>query len=236
MNDPRPADWEAALFKQALAFEDPARRAAFLEGACHGNAALRARLEALLAAHAQPETLPATQAEAARPTIKLDLADAPDEVIGQTIGCYKLLEKIGEGGCGVVYVAEQTEPVRRRVALEVIKLGTGWLSIAGFHSFAHLAAGADAGDPDGGLLRAADSCEHGRGTGRPYIRAARARDLSGTRVLFGHRLRNACLPVVTWLGLDVAELPGGWRSWKTSLPRRASAHWRCGPPSASTSR
>ena len=43
--------------------------------------------------------------------------------MGQTIGRYKLLEKVGEGGCGVVYVAEQTEPVRRRVALKVIKLG-----------------------------------------------------------------------------------------------------------------
>ena len=46
-----------------------------------------------------------------------------DESVGQTLGRYKLLEKIGEGGCGVVYVAEQSEPVRRRVALKVIKLG-----------------------------------------------------------------------------------------------------------------
>jgi len=77
----------------------------------------------LLAAHEQPDTLLATQAEAARPTIKLDLTDAPDEAVGQTLGRYKLLERVGEGGCGVVYVAEQTEPVRRRVALQVIKLG-----------------------------------------------------------------------------------------------------------------
>ena len=48
---------------------------------------------------------------------------AADETLGQTLGHYKLLEKIGEGGCGIVYVAEQTEPVRRRVALKVIKLG-----------------------------------------------------------------------------------------------------------------
>ena len=64
-----------------------------------------------------------TQAEAARPTIKLDLADVPDEAVGQTLGRYKLLEQIGEGGCGMVYVAEQKEPVRRKVALKVIKLG-----------------------------------------------------------------------------------------------------------------
>jgi eukaryotic-like serine/threonine-protein kinase len=50
---------------------------------------------------------------------------APDrsEQPGDTLDRYKLMEKIGEGGCGVVYVAEQTEPVRRRVALKVIKLG-----------------------------------------------------------------------------------------------------------------
>ena len=52
-----------------------------------------------------------------------NLPTRPDEAVGQTLGRYKLLEKVGEGGCGVVYVAEQTEPVRRRVALKVIKLG-----------------------------------------------------------------------------------------------------------------
>jgi len=95
----------------------------WLDAECQGDAALRQRLAALLAAHEQPETLLATQAAAARPTIKLDFADAPDEAVGQTLGRYKLLERVGEGGCGVVYVAEQTEPVRRRVALKVIKLG-----------------------------------------------------------------------------------------------------------------
>src|SRR5215470_11756286 len=94
----------------ALALEKPIeKRAAFLDAMCDGDAALRARLEALLAADEQPETLLATQAEAARLTIKIDLADAPHESVGQTLGRYKLLERIGEGGCGVVYVAEQTE-------------------------------------------------------------------------------------------------------------------------------
>ncbi len=75
---------EEALF--ALALEKPAeKRAAFLDAMCDGDAALRARLEALLAAHEQPETLLATQAEAVRPTIKLDLADAPDVAVGQTL-------------------------------------------------------------------------------------------------------------------------------------------------------
>ena len=84
---------EEALF--ALALEKPAeKRPAFLDAVCEGDTALRARLEALLAAHEQPETPLATQAETARPTIQLDLADAPDEAVGQTLGRYKLLERV----------------------------------------------------------------------------------------------------------------------------------------------
>ncbi|HEX4119116.1 MAG TPA: serine/threonine-protein kinase [Verrucomicrobiae bacterium] len=56
-------------------------------------------------------------------TIKIKVSVTEDEVIGKSVGRYKILEKVGECGCGVVYVAEQTEPVRRRVALKVIKLG-----------------------------------------------------------------------------------------------------------------
>ena len=111
---------EEALF--ALALEKPAdKRGAFLDAICEGDAALRARLEALLAAHDAPDEL--SPAPAAKATIKLDLSEPPDEAVGQTLGRYKLMERLGEGGCGVVYVAEQTQPVRRRVALKVIKLG-----------------------------------------------------------------------------------------------------------------
>src|SRR5664280_684224 len=90
---------------------------------CEGDPALRQRLEALLAAHAEPDKQSPKGAPAVIATIKLDLPDAPGEAVGQTLGRYKLLERLGEGGCGVVYVAEQTIPVRRRVALKVIKLG-----------------------------------------------------------------------------------------------------------------
>jgi len=102
-----------------------AERAVFLDGACGGDAALRERLEWLVATPDQPEEVLADGIDAAtvKATLKRDLADAPDEAVGQTLGRYKLLERVGEGGCGVVYVAEQTEPVRRRVALKVIKLG-----------------------------------------------------------------------------------------------------------------
>ncbi len=102
-----------------------AERAAFLDGACAGDVALRERLERLLALDDQSDELLANGAAAAtvRAAINLDLSDFRDEAIGQALGRYKLVEAIGEGGCGVVYVAQQTEPVRRRVALKVIKLG-----------------------------------------------------------------------------------------------------------------
>ena len=119
---PSPQNREEML--SAAALEMPVdKRDAFLKGACLGDPALHQRVEALVAAHDRPEPLPPSDAPAAKATIKLDLAEAADESVGKTIGRYKVLEKVGEGGCGVVYVAEQSEPVRRRVALKVIKLG-----------------------------------------------------------------------------------------------------------------
>jgi tRNA A-37 threonylcarbamoyl transferase component Bud32/tetratricopeptide (TPR) repeat protein len=113
---------EEVLF--ALALEKPAaERSAFLKIVCGDDQSLRQRLEALLAAHDAPDELSPKDKPAAVATMKLELADTPDEAVGTTIGRYKLMERLGEGGCGVVYVAEQTVPVRRRVALKVIKLG-----------------------------------------------------------------------------------------------------------------
>jgi serine/threonine protein kinase len=111
----------------------PGDRPAYLTRACEGDQALRARVEQMLAVAAEAEAfvtdLPDESSSEPKPgreqreTLKVELADLPDEVVGQKIGRYKILERVGEGGCGVVYVAEQTEPVRRRVALKVIKLG-----------------------------------------------------------------------------------------------------------------
>ncbi|MGA2248383.1 MAG: serine/threonine-protein kinase, partial [Verrucomicrobiota bacterium] len=118
-----PHDHEIEVFNVAL--ELPAgQRAAYLEVACAGDPALRQRLEALLAADNQAEEFPPKGNAAAKASLKLGVpAASDDDVVGQTIGRYKLLEKVGEGGCGVVYVAQQDEPVRRRVAMKVIKLG-----------------------------------------------------------------------------------------------------------------
>src|SRR5947209_7726443 len=121
---PSPREREEALFRAAIELKQAGARRAFLELACAGEPALRQRLEALLAAHEQPEALPAVEPDSRHSSLRLDLAGlTPAEGVGQTVGRYKLLEKLGEGGCGTVYVAEQTEPVRRRVALKVIKLG-----------------------------------------------------------------------------------------------------------------
>ncbi len=102
------------IFADALAL-DRAARAAFLERVCAGDPARRARLEALLLAYgnARADFLAPARTRPA----------AVEEQAGARIGRYKLLEQIGEGGCGVVWMAEQSEPVRRRVALKVIKLG-----------------------------------------------------------------------------------------------------------------
>ena len=110
------------LFAAALG-KPAAERTIFLDGACYGDPGLRQRLETLLAAQQKADELPPSDVAAAKATIQRDLAEAEDDPEGKTIGRYKVLERLGEGGCGVVYVAEQTEPVRRRIALKVIKLG-----------------------------------------------------------------------------------------------------------------
>jgi eukaryotic-like serine/threonine-protein kinase len=93
----------------------PPEREAFLQQACGGDAELRRQADSLLAAHAQAgQFLQATVVVSPK---------GPMESPGNRIGRYKLLEQIGEGGFGVVWMAEQEEPVRRRVALKIIKLG-----------------------------------------------------------------------------------------------------------------
>src|SRR5262245_50374518 len=107
---------EESIFAEALDLPSPEARAAFLEAACSGDAALRARVERLLKSHTGAgsfleKPVPVTTDE--------PLTERP----GTIIGAYKLLQQIGEGGMGVVYMAEQEHPVRRRVALKIIKPG-----------------------------------------------------------------------------------------------------------------
>jgi tetratricopeptide (TPR) repeat protein/serine/threonine protein kinase len=110
---------EETIFAQAVEIDSEAERAAFLDRTCGGNRVLRASVEALLRAHERCGDL-------------LDLPEKPVDTVaepsvteraGSMIGPYKLLEQIGEGGMGLVFVAEQQEPIRRKVALKVIKPG-----------------------------------------------------------------------------------------------------------------
>ena len=127
---------EEALFDAARNLASPAARRAFLDQACAGAPELRARVEALLAAEAEAEGFfkdAASQVvlkagEWKETTAKIEPAVAGTEsdiadISGLRIGRYKLLQRIGEGGVGMVYMAEQEKPVRRRVALKIIKLG-----------------------------------------------------------------------------------------------------------------
>lgn len=110
---------EKSIFLQAID-RSAAERMGFLDQACGQDAQLRRQVEQLLAAHARDD-LPVDS-----PAMTCAFADSdwtPDEAPGSQIGPYRLLEQIGEGGMGVVYMAEQTEPVRRRVALKVIRPG-----------------------------------------------------------------------------------------------------------------
>src|SRR5580704_5707343 len=111
-----------AIFKAALAF-GAVERPAYLADACGQDHDLRQEVEAMLRAHQAPETDKPSPASSHQSTVKLDRTGPAPQGVGQHIGRYKLLEELGEGGCGVVYVAEQTHPVRRRVAVKVIKLG-----------------------------------------------------------------------------------------------------------------
>ncbi len=110
---------DSGIFTAALKLP-PERRAAYLDQACGANHELRREIESLLNALVQPGSF--LEGLLARPSVTVD-SPAITEKPGAVIGPYKLLQQIGEGGMGVVYMAEQQEPVRRKVALKIIKPG-----------------------------------------------------------------------------------------------------------------
>ena len=116
MDEVSPKD--SSIFYAVLAVTGREDRRQLLDSLCAGDQKLRRQVEKLLAAHEDDSALKQLAAEAA------DLGEKMEDTrVGQTIGRYKLREKIGEGGFGLVYMADQLEPIQRRVALKVIKAG-----------------------------------------------------------------------------------------------------------------
>src|SRR6266702_6562314 len=125
---------ETQIFSDALEFSSAAERTDYLNQACADDAALRQKVEALLRVRAQADHYFGSVTTDRNRAVLSGIACSSDagntvplagltEKTGVCIDGYKLLEKIGEGGCGVVYMAEQKEPIKRRVALKIIKIG-----------------------------------------------------------------------------------------------------------------
>jgi len=120
---------ERDIFETVVEITDATERKVMLDGACAGQPQLRERIEALLTAYGQAEKFfsdcMAAVADSVQEIMPVDKEGGAntEDLIGSKIGPYKLLQKIGEGGWGVVFMAEQVSPVRRRVALKIVKLG-----------------------------------------------------------------------------------------------------------------
>ena len=114
-----PSNQAKAIFLAALEGHTPEEWPAFVARACGGDDRLRAEVERLLRARAQLGSFH----EAPRSGLSATLDEATAERPGGVVGPYKLLEQIGEGGFGIVFRAEQQQPVRRQVALKVLKPG-----------------------------------------------------------------------------------------------------------------
>jgi len=114
-----PPPLEKLIFLAASGLSDEAERRVLIERACAGDVALRKRVEALFAVQGAADDY----FEAGSRGAPRDAGDAQGERLGTRIGRYRLIRRAGDGGCGVVYLAEQVEPVRREVALKIVRPG-----------------------------------------------------------------------------------------------------------------
>ncbi len=179
---------EKALFEGALDLTDPDERSAFLNRSCGTDTSLRVRLEKLLASQDSAEaflTLRPQRGPESTPAGSSPLNE-DDRMLAETdvhIGRYKLMQRLGEGGCGVVYLAEQQEPVQREVALKIIRVGIGTQAIiARFMMEQQAMAWMD--HPN--IARVLDA--GATATGRPYFVMERVRGTKITDYCNEHRL------------------------------------------------
>jgi serine/threonine protein kinase len=108
------------VFLEAVEQHAPEGWPRFLDQACGGDQELRDQVDLLLRAHIEGASAAGDGGRAPAPAGE---AAQPFDIAGKTIGPYKLIEKIGDGGMGTVYMAEQTQPIQRLVALKIIKAG-----------------------------------------------------------------------------------------------------------------
>jgi len=166
------------IFHRAAEIEDPSGRAAYLDQACRADATLRAEVESLLKAHDKAGSF--LEGTPAGVTVE---SPARTEGPGTRIGRYDLLELLGEGGMGLVYLAQQQEPVKRRVALKIIKPGMDSRQvIARFEAERQALAVLD--HPNIAHVFDAGCTE----TGRPYFVMEHVKGMSITRYCDEHKL------------------------------------------------
>jgi eukaryotic-like serine/threonine-protein kinase len=117
-----PAEIEALLFSAAMSFDAPEERERFLGFACRGEPDLHARVRRYSGLLSAADEFFEFETQVKPVESGVPHAEEPDG-LGVEVGRYRLIERIGSGGCGVVYLAEQQEPVRRKVALKIIRIG-----------------------------------------------------------------------------------------------------------------
>ncbi len=111
---------EELIFLDALELDSDADRHEFLKNKCGNDNQLRNRVEELLQFHQRSDNI---LDDTSGGFLRHDLVEVDSLGVGSQVGPYKLLQEIGAGGMGVVYMAEQSQPVRRKVAVKIIKLG-----------------------------------------------------------------------------------------------------------------
>ena len=209
---------EEEIFDVAREIASADEQAAYLARMCGGNSELRERIEGMLKADAAAGEF-FNRPEDPRPTILVEGNSlAPSiEKAGERIGRYKLLQQIGEGGMGVVYMAEQEEPVRRTGALKIIKLGLDTREVvARFEAERqalammdqpHIAKVLDAGATN---------------SGRPYFVMELVRGIPLTEYC-----DKNCLPIMLtkWAIIEIASIPGRTRKAVVELEGKSVGFW-----------